>query len=517
MERRRVVLLGLASATAALGAWLVLREPQVPEVASAAGWEVADDHPEAGPALAGLTDEARAHYRAQKLRRWRARLAGEDGPTRLEALRAWESQGLDVTQAASELIGLLGDASNDVRREARAILLSLGARAIPALLTVGLRHEDPFVPGQVIEVLGALGLRGEDDVVLRTLLGILGDAQASGPHREFAGVALGRLRPVSGEMLAALLAAARDANDEVAACAIDGMAWLHADGEPLVEPLLALLGPEGSSAQRDEILRALGAIKRRPDLVLPRLLALAEVLPWDPEAQGAALCFRAEALPHLAQALDKGTTHQAFFALQTIQLQGAAAASLADAVVARLEREPDLFHDALGALGNIGVQAASHLPLIQSFLDDESKDWTEVREALLTLAAFGARGEAAVDAALLHERARPCVPQRPRWRATACRGSPPGKRRWRLSRATIPSATCAAWRSTLWPGCARADLALRSRGRRICPSCPRSRPRARADVDPPAARSRRAGRDGGGGARGALGAAPASPAVQVLL
>jgi hypothetical protein len=281
----------------------------------------------------------------------------------------------------------------------------LGARAIPALLTVGLRHEDPFVPGQVIEVLGALGLRGEDDVVLRTLLGILGDGQASRPQREFAGVALGRLRPVSGEMLASLLAAARDPSDEVAACAIDGMAWLRTDGEPLVEPLLALLGPEGGSAQRDEILRALGTIKSRPDLVLPRLLELSEILPWDAEAQGAALGFGKEALPHLARALDKGTTHQAYFALQTIQLQGAAAASLADAVVARLEREPDLFHHALGALGNIGVQAASHLPLIQSFLDDESKDWTEVREALLTLAAFGARGEATVDAALVHERA----------------------------------------------------------------------------------------------------------------
>ena len=363
MERRRFVLLGLASAAAALGAWLVVRGSDAPQVAPLPSTETSSSEPgpAPGPALAGMTDEARTHYRAEKLRRWRARLDGEEGATRLEALRAWESQGLDDTQAAGELIGLLGDASNDVRREARAILLSLGARAIPALLTIGLRHDDYVVPGQVIEVLGALGLRGEEDVVLRTLLGLLGDAQASRPHREFAGVALGRLRPISDEMLAALLAAARDPNDQVAACAIDGMAWLRGAGEPLVEPLLALLGPEGRSAQRDEILRALGAIGRRSDLVLPRLLTLAEELPWDPEAQAAAARFGAEVLPHLARALEQGTTHQVFFALQVVQLLGAAAASLADAVVERLEREPELYHDALAALGSIGTSAASSI------------------------------------------------------------------------------------------------------------------------------------------------------------
>jgi|GEM_PF-4062907 len=405
MERRPLLLLGLASAAAALGAWLVVGGSDAPEVTPLPGLATSSSEPGPGPALAGLTDAARAQYRAEKLRRWRARLGGEEGSTRLEALRVWQSQGLDEAQAAGELIGLLGDASNDVRREARAILLSLGARAIPVLLTVGLRHEDYVVPGQVIEVLGALGQRGEDDIVLRTLLGILGDGQASRPHREQAGVALGRLRPVTNEMLAALLAAARDPCDEVAACAIDGMAWLRADGEPLVEPLLGLLGPEGGSAQRDEILRALGTIQSRPELVLPRLLALAELLPWDPEALGAGMRFGTKALPHLAQALDKGTTHQAYFALQVIQLQGAAASSLTDAVVARLKREPELYHDALAALGSIGVPAVSHLALIEGFLEDESRGWPEMYEALATLSAMGARGVASVDAALAHERA----------------------------------------------------------------------------------------------------------------
>jgi HEAT repeat protein len=354
-----------------------------------------------GPVLEGLPEEA---ARARAAERWKAGIASEEREVRLATVKAWEKSGRTYEELAADLLPLLADWKPDVREVARAAYLELGGRGVAVLVRDGLTSDDVEIPGIAIQLLGAMAEKGSVSEAVDALLAILGDPARSRALRERAATALGRVRPVEARVRAALVQAARDPNDEIAASAIEGLGLLGSEAEEDVPFLIALLADDERGKLHTETLKTLAAIGRRPNDVVPAIFRRAERLRLaNPQGAKTIAAFGKESLSHVEAGLGSADEYRFDLALSaTRELArelGASAASLAPPLARVLGKSDRRFRDVCWALQHVGPAAAAVVPDLVQLLGREPE--LDHRGALLnTLAYLGPTGVQAVRAAL---------------------------------------------------------------------------------------------------------------------
>lgn len=345
---------------AGLAVWVAGGGAPRPEPAAAPGEGAAPPAPAAaGPLLRGLEVPAAERDRRARREAWAERLAHEEPEERLAALAEALAQGLPPEEVARAVLPLLGDSDQRVRAAARGLMHALGESAAAVLLVQGLASPEVEVPLLALEVLGELAWRGLGDLErLRTvLLALLADPAAPRARRERAAVALARIRPVTGEVRAALEAALLGPGYEVPSSALAALRMLGDGGRGSLAALLQVLEAGHREELQSEAREALADLDVDGDLLVERLLAL-----QGPE-RGMAheiAALRERALPWLLRSL------------------GGEQRATALRVLAQLP------HEALGpALGALIERGRGDAEVGRAVLDQLQSVWLETREHAL--------------------------------------------------------------------------------------------------------------------------------------